>query len=129
MDFKTPIGTPIIAPRAGKVTRVNWNHAANGNCVEVQFTDGALAKFLHLNENAVKEGQSVTAGTEIGKAGNTGHSTGAHLHYQLEKGGKVVDPIAYHGTLRRQMQPDAMPGFQQEMESLAAQLDGRVATR
>jgi murein DD-endopeptidase len=129
MDFKTPIGTPITAPRAGKVTRVNWNHAANGNCVEVQFTDGALAKFLHLNENAVKEGQSVSAGTEIGKAGNTGHSTGPHLHYQLEKGGKVVDPIAYHGTLRRQMQPDGLPGFQQELEALTAQLDGRVATR
>ena len=129
MDFKTPIGTPIVAPRAGRVTRTNWNHAANGNCVEVQFSDGAVAKFLHLNENSVKDGQSVTAGTEIGKTGNTGRSTGPHLHYQLEKGGRVVDPIAYHGTLRRQLPPDAMPGFEQAKKELMEQLDGRLASR
>ncbi|MES2639815.1 MAG: M23 family metallopeptidase [Myxococcota bacterium] len=129
MDFKTPIGTPIVAPRAGKVTRTNWNHAANGNCVEVQFSDGATAKFLHMNENAVKDGQAVSAGTEIGKTGNTGRSTGPHLHYQLERGGRVLDPIDYHGTLRRQLPPDAMAGFEQARKELAEQLDGRLASR
>lgn len=129
MDFKTPIGTDVVAPRAGRVTRSNWNHAANGNCVEVQFTDGVLAKFLHLNENLVKDGQSVSAGTPIGKSGNTGHSTGPHLHYQLERGSGVVDPIAYHGTLRRQLQPDALPAFQAAMGELEKQLDGRIASR
>ncbi|MFZ5479843.1 MAG: M23 family metallopeptidase [Myxococcota bacterium] len=129
MDFKTPIGTDVTTPRAGRVTRTNWNHAANGNCVEVQFGDGVLAKFLHLNENFVKEGQTVTAGTAVGKSGNTGHSTGPHLHYQLERGSSTVDPIAYHGTLRRQLPADAMPGFQQAMGELDAQLDGRVAAR
>jgi murein DD-endopeptidase MepM/ murein hydrolase activator NlpD len=130
MDFKTPIGTPVLAPRAGRVTRTNWNHAANGNCVEIQYADGVLAKFLHLNENLVKEGQSVSAGTEIAKSGNTGHSTGAHLHYQLGHGDNdVIDPIDYHGTLRRQLPPDAMPGFESAMKDLAEQLDGRLAVR
>jgi murein DD-endopeptidase MepM/ murein hydrolase activator NlpD len=129
MDFKTPIGSDVATPRAGRVTRTNWNHAANGNCVEVQFADGVLAKFLHLNENAVKDGQQLSAGTVVGKSGNTGHSTGPHLHYQLERGSSVVDPIAYHGTLRRQLPPDAMPGFQAAMAELDEQLDGRVATR
>lgn len=129
MDFKSPIGTEVVAPRAGKVVRTNWNHAANGNCIEIQFSDGVLAKFLHLNENFVKDGQSVTAGTVIAKSGNTGHSTGPHLHYQLERGSGVVDPIAYHGTLRRQLQPDAMPAFQQAMAELENQLDGRIAAR
>ncbi len=129
MDFKAPIGTPVTTPRAGVVTRVNWNQQANGNCVEVRFPDGALAKFLHLNQNLVTAGQQVTAGTAIGHVGNTGRSTGPHLHYQIEKGGAVADPIAYHGTVRRQLPPEAMPGFQQEMETLAAQLDGRVAVR
>jgi murein DD-endopeptidase MepM/ murein hydrolase activator NlpD len=129
MDFKTPIGTPIVAPRAGRVTRTNWNHAANGNCIEVQYGDGVLAKFLHLNENVVKDGQTLSAGTEIGKTGNTGRSTGPHLHYQLERGSTVVDPIDYHGTLRRQLPPDAMPGFEQARKDLAAQLDARLASR
>lgn len=129
MDFKTPMGTPIEAPRAGVVTRVNWNQAANGNCLELRYQDGVLAKFLHLNENLVKEGQAVAAGTLIAKTGNTGHSTGPHLHYQTERGGKVVDPVDYHGTLRRQLQPDAISRFQNDTRTLAAQLGGQVAQR
>jgi murein DD-endopeptidase MepM/ murein hydrolase activator NlpD len=129
MDFKSPIGTPVVSPRAGRVTRANWNHAANGNCIEVRFTDGTLAKFLHLNENLVKEGQNVSAGTEIARSGNTGRSTGPHLHYQLERGGKVIDPVQYHGTLRRQLPADAMPGFELAKKELAEQLDARLASR
>lgn len=129
MDFKTPIGTEVSSPRAGKVTRVNWNHAANGNCVEVRFGDGTLAKFLHLNENKVKAGQSVTAGEVLGISGNTGRSTGAHLHYQLERGNKVVDPVDYHGTLRRTLPPELMADFALKTKELSAQLDSRVAMR
>jgi murein DD-endopeptidase MepM/ murein hydrolase activator NlpD len=129
MDFKTPIGSDVVAPRAGRVTRTNWNHAANGNCIEIQYGDGMLAKFLHLNENLVKDGQTVSAGTVIAKSGNTGHSTGPHLHYQLDRGDNVVDPVTYHGTLRRQLPPDAMPGFQAAMNDVMTQLDGRLASR
>jgi len=128
MDFKTPVGTPVVAPRAGKVTQVNWNHAANGNCVEVRYGDGVLAKFLHLNENRVKAGESVSAGQTLGLSGNTGRSTGPHLHYQLERGGKVVDPVSYHGTLRRTIQPDAVPQLQAVVKQLDEQLRGRVAS-
>ncbi len=128
MDFKTPIGTPIVAPRAGVVTRANWNHAANGNCLELRYSDGVIAKFLHLNENEVKEGERVSGGTEIAKSGNTGHSTGPHLHYQLERGGRVLDPVDYHGTLRRTLPPEAMPEFTAKMGELAAQLDAQLAS-
>lgn len=128
MDFKTPIGTEVVAPRAGKVTRTNWNHAANGNCIEVKFSDGTLAKFLHLNENNVKEGQAVTAGQVIGISGNTGHSTGAHLHYQLDRSGKVTDPVKYHGTLQRKLPPELMEDFGRTVKELSVQLDSRVAS-
>lgn len=127
MDFKTPIGSDVTAPRAGLVTRVNWNHAANGNCVEVKFGDGVLAKFLHLNEDLVKEGQRVTAGQLLGRTGNTGRSTGPHLHYQLERGSSVVDPIEYHGTLRRTLPAELMPEFTRHVTELTAQLDTSVA--
>lgn len=129
MDFKTPLGTPVVAPRAGKVTQVNWNHAANGNCVEVRYTDGVVAKFLHLNEDKVKAGESVSAGQVIGLTGNTGRSTGPHLHYQLERGGGVLDPVAYHGTLRRTIQADALPQLVATVKQLDEQLRGRLASR
>lgn len=129
MDFKTNLGTPVMTPRAGTVTRINWNLAANGNCVEVQYQDGTLAKFLHLNENLVQIGQRVTAGTVIAKSGNTGHSTGPHLHYQLGRGDRVIDPVTYHGTLRRQLQPEAMKDFGDRMADLDRQMTGTVAAR
>ncbi len=128
MDFKAPVGTPIVSPRAGVVTRTNWR-SANGDCVEVRYEDGTTAKFLHLNEVSVKQGQTIIAGTEVGKSGNTGRSTAAHLHYQLEKDGKVIDPIAYHGTLRRQLGPAAFNALSAQVAEYEAALDGRVAER
>lgn len=101
MDFKVDVGTPIYSGYDGVVTRVNWNTAANGGCVEVEHSDGVLAKYLHLSESKVKPGTRVKAGDLIALSGNTGRSTGPHLHYQLNKGSKVIDPIDYHGTTRR----------------------------
>lgn len=106
MDFKVDVGTPVLSTRDGVVTRVNWNWSGNGNCVEVQHSDGVLAKYLHLSKNEVKPGDRVKAGQTIALSGNTGRSTGPHLHYQLNKGSKVLDPIDYHGTKRRTL-PEA----------------------
>ena len=129
MDFKTPVGTPVYAPKAGVVTRTNWNWTGNGNCVEVQYTDGALAKFLHLSEDKVQPGQRVTAGEVLALTGNTGHSTAPHLHYQLEVGGKVVDPLDYHGSERRRLASAGMAEFQQEVARFDSLLDSIVAAR
>lgn len=106
MDFKVAVGTPIETSFDGVVTRVNWNWSANGNCIEIQHNDGVLAKYLHLSENKVKAGDRVKAGDVIALSGNTGRSTGPHLHYQLNQGSKVIDPIDYHGTDRRTL-PEA----------------------
>ncbi len=119
-DFKAPEGTPIVSPKAGRVERSNWNHAANGNCIEVVQNDGVHALYLHMSRNDVKPGDTVTVGQQIGAVGNTGRSTNAHLHYQLEKGEKVLDPGDYHGTTRRQLPAEAMSTFQQEMAKLDA---------
>lgn len=129
MDFKTPMGTPVYAPKDGVVTRVNWNWGANGNCVEVRFADGVMAKFLHLSENQVAAGDSVKTGQQIALTGNTGHSTAPHLHYQLSRGDQILDPIDYHGAERRKLTPEAMTTFTQEMARLDAELGSAVATR
>lgn len=122
MDFKTPVGTEVTSPKAGTVTRANWNWGANGNCVEIRFEDGVLAKFLHLSENKVKEGDRVSAGQVIALSGNTGHSTAPHLHYQLDRGPKTVDPLDYHGTERRSLAADQVAALKRDVASFEKML-------
>jgi murein DD-endopeptidase MepM/ murein hydrolase activator NlpD len=123
MDFKAPVGTLIFSPYAGEVTRTDWNWKSNGNSVEVRFSNGAMAKFLHLSETKVKPGDRIAAGHVLGLCGNTGHSTASHLHYQIEVGGKVVDPLEYHGTVRRKVEGSSMAALQTEI----ARMDGMLA--
>ncbi len=111
IDFKAPVGSTVKSPRNGRVTRVNWNWRFNGNSIEVRFEDGVVAKFLHLSENRVKAGDRVTAGQVIALSGNTGRSTAPHLHYQLERGSKIVDPVEYHQMTRRSLPASAMEAF------------------
>jgi murein DD-endopeptidase MepM/ murein hydrolase activator NlpD len=114
MDFKAPTGTPVTTPKAGTVTRVNWNTRPNGNCIEVRFTDGTKAKFLHLEETKVRANQHVAAGELIALSGNTGRSTAPHLHYQLDRGNRNLDPLDYHGTRRRELGAASLRAFSAE---------------
>ena len=115
MDFKAPVGVPTVSPKSGVVTRVNFgSYTYNGGCVEIKFSDGVMAKYLHLSEVKVKTGQSVGAGTVVGLVGNTGRSTAPHLHYQLDKGRKNFDPIDYHGIQRRSLPASSMSDFMRE---------------
>ncbi len=129
MDFKAPIGTPVVAPFDAKVTRANWNWKSNGNCLELKYPDGSVAKFLHLSENRVEPGATVKAGSVIALVGNTGRSTAPHLHYQVEVGGKIVDPLEYHGTVRRKVQGASMASLQKEIARQDAILGQGLASR
>lgn len=124
MDFKTPVGTEVLAPKAGTVTRANWNWNANGNGIEIRFEDGVLAKFLHLSENRVKAGDRVNAGQVIALSGNTGRSTAPHLHYQLDRGDKTLDPLDYHGSTRRTLSPEQVTSLRAAVGDLEATLRG-----
>ena len=93
IDYKVPRFTPIYAPMAGTITRINWRTRSNGNCLQLVSTDGTrVMKFLHLEKfpKSVYEGKKVKIGDFIGYTGNTGHSYGPHLHFQLELTGGVV---------------------------------------
>ena len=122
MDFKTPIGTPIYAHRAGTINRVNWRRGGNGNCLEIRFHDGTLAKYLHLSSVSARPGQPVKPGDQVALTGNTGRSTAPHLHYQLERGHRTVDPLEYHGTFRRTLPPEDRAAFAQTMKKLLGHL-------
>lgn len=127
MDFKLPEGGEIRSPRAGTVVRTDWNWSNNGNCVEVRYADGTLARFLHLSRTDVEAGARVAQGELLGLSGNTGRSTAPHLHYELEKSGKVVDPIDYHGTIRRTLPEADRAAFAIEKDKLDRWLDSEIA--
>lgn len=129
MDFKAPVGTLVVAPYDATVVRSNWNWKSNGNCLELRYPDGAMAKYLHLSENRVEPGQKVKAGEVIALVGNTGHSTAPHLHYQIELGGKIVDPLEYHGTVRRKVEGASMGALQKEIARQDAILGQGLAAR
>lgn len=118
MDFKTPVGTEVIAPKAGSVLRTDWNTRYNGNCIELRYRDGVVARFLHLSATRVRPGQSVSADQVIGLSGNTGRSTAPHLHYELEKSGRVLDPVDYHGVVRRTVPATDRAVFEDEKQRL-----------
>jgi murein DD-endopeptidase len=123
LDFKTPEGTPVHAPRAGVATRLDWKLHGNGHCVELRYADGTLAKFLHLSAIKVRGGARVRAGQVIALTGNTGHSTAPHLHYQLSRGTRTLDPVDYHGVERRRLEGAALAAFRAEL----ADFDQRCA--
>ena len=120
MDFKTPTGTEIHSPRAGTVQRRDWKLRGNGRCLEVRYDDGVLAKFLHLSVLKVAAGARVRAGQVIALTGNTGRSTAPHLHYQLERGGRTLDPVDYHGSSRRRLEGRGLTDFKAAVARLSA---------
>jgi murein DD-endopeptidase len=122
MDFKTPVGTPIFAPRAGTVSRVNWRRGGNGMCLEIRYRDGTTAKYLHLSAITARRGQAVKAGDRVALTGNTGRSTAPHLHYQLERGQRTIDPLDYHGTYRRDLPAQDRSAFSLARKRLLAHL-------
>jgi len=123
MDFKVPVGIEVLSPKSGTVVRTDWNWTYNGNCAEVRYDDGTLARFLHLSETTTKAGQRLAAGGVVGLSGNTGRSTAPHLHYELEKAGKVVDPVKYHGIEQRKLSASDMQAFEPIRDQLQAQLN------
>ncbi|WP_129840507.1 M23 family metallopeptidase [Streptomyces sp. RFCAC02] len=103
VDFVTPVGTPVHAVGPGTVILAEYS-GDYGNAVMVAMDDGHYTLYAHLSEIAVTTGRRVTGGTTIGASGNTGNTTGPHLHFEVRAGrayGTDVDPVAYlagHGV-------------------------------
>ncbi|WP_394178630.1 peptidoglycan DD-metalloendopeptidase family protein [Marinomonas posidonica] len=92
VDLATPVGTKILATGDGVVTRVA-THKYAGKYIVIDYTGPYGSRFLHLNKILVKKGQKVKRGQVIALSGNTGRTTGAHLHYELHVRGRPVNPM------------------------------------
>jgi murein DD-endopeptidase MepM/ murein hydrolase activator NlpD len=95
VDFAIPVGTPVYAAADGKIANANWGKSYGTQAV--QQVQGGFVIYAHLSSLAVKPGQDVKKGDLIGKSGNTGNSTGPHLHFEYRdnirwSAGKDLDP-------------------------------------
>jgi murein DD-endopeptidase MepM/ murein hydrolase activator NlpD len=94
IDLAAPYGTPVVAPAAGRVMRIS-HQTGYGLVLEIEHGNGIETKYAHLSRVVVQEGQRVIRGEPIAAVGNSGLSTGPHLHYEVHVNGKVVDPLTY----------------------------------
>ena len=92
VDWALPIGTAVVASNAGTVTKAGWA-SGYGYAVYIKHADGRETRYAHLSKVLVKVGQTVSQGQRIALSGNTGRSTGPHLHFEIRVNGVAVDPL------------------------------------
>ncbi|PQB03616.1 M23 family metallopeptidase [Aureitalea marina] len=119
MDFTAPTGTPIYASGDGVVTRADARATGFGRHIRIDHGFGYMSLYAHLYKYNVKKGQKVKRGDLIGFVGNTGRSAAPHLHYEIWKDGKKVNPINfYYGNLTPEEFAELLRKSQQERPSL-----------
>jgi murein DD-endopeptidase MepM/ murein hydrolase activator NlpD len=91
LDFVAEVGSPIVVTAAGTVTRSAWD-ASFGNVIEVSHIEGFTTRYAHLSKRLVEVGQKVQRGDIIAQLGSTGRSTGPHLHYEVMRNDRVLNP-------------------------------------
>lgn len=94
VDWATPTGTPVYASNAGTVVQAGWS-SGYGYAVYINHADGRQTRYGHLSKVLVSAGQTVSQGQKIALSGNTGRSTGPHLHFEIRINGQAVNPLSY----------------------------------
>lgn len=119
VDFAMSVGTPIYATGDGVVTRVK-NHRYAGKYVEIKHEGRYLTRYLHLSRITVRRGQKVQRGERIALSGNTGRSTGPHLHYELHIKGRAVNPLKAKIPMAASIPKEKFKAFQQKTAELTS---------
>jgi murein DD-endopeptidase MepM/ murein hydrolase activator NlpD len=94
IDIAVGTGTPVRAAAAGKVTFAGWN-GSYGYLVKIDHGNGVETRYAHNSTLLVKAGQQVNRGSVIARSGNTGRSTGPHVHFEIRLNGKAYNPLSY----------------------------------
>ena len=93
IDWATPVGTAVVASSGGTVERAGWG-SGYGYVVYINHADGKQTRYGHLSKILVKPGQQVSQGQKIALSGNTGRSTGPHIHFEILVNGAAVNPLS-----------------------------------
>ena len=94
LDFGGPYKSPVFSPGEGKVVYANWR-GRYGRVIEIDHGMGLVSRYGHLAKITVKEGEYVGRGTQLGLLGNSGRSTGPHLHFEVLYYGKQLNPLKF----------------------------------
>jgi len=92
VDFALPHGTQVRSLTSGRVL-FSGQQGGYGNTVVVESENGMKTRYAHLSELGVKRGEEVSRGQEIGKVGDSGRATGPHLHLEMERSGRLMNPL------------------------------------
>ena len=122
-DWAVPIGTAVKAPADGVVIKAVKNHRAAGNYIEIRNGRRYVTRYLHLSSMSVKVGDKVSKGQVIAKTGNTGLSTGPHLHYELYVNGRPVDVMKARLPEGKTLEGAELAQFKKETSLVVAMLD------
>jgi len=95
LDIASPLGTPIKASNAGKVIYSNNGIKGYGNLIILRHSEEYVTVYAHNQVNLVEEGIWAEKGQIIGKVGQTGKATGPHLHFEIRKNNKALDPMLF----------------------------------
>ncbi|MCG5516342.1 peptidoglycan DD-metalloendopeptidase family protein [Ectothiorhodospira sp. 9100] len=127
-DFAMPIGTLIQAPADGRVTRVD-SHPLAGRFLVIEHGQGYTTRYLHLSRALVRPGQTVERGDRIALSGNTGRSTGPHLHYELHVSGRPVDAMRAELPESDSLAGEELERFKEISSALLAEVKQSGETR
>lgn len=94
VDFSAPIGTPVLSTANGIISKVAFNDVGYGHFIEITHPQGVVTKYAHLDQILVSKDDKVGKGSLIGTVGNTGRSTGSHLHFEVIVNNTPVDPMS-----------------------------------
>lgn len=117
LDFKASYGTPIYAVTDGTVAFAG-RKGGYGNFVQLNHGGGLASGYGHMSRFAVSSGTRVRRGQIIGYVGSTGLSTGPHLHYELYRGGRAVNPMSVKFTQRAQLSGSDLARFKGRLNNL-----------
>ena len=113
-----PIGTPLRAIKNGIIKIADYGNLNAGKTVFIKTENGTTFIYGHLSEFTVKNGQYVKVGDLIGYSGNTGFTTGAHLHFGVKIGDKYIDPSPYIDFIQNMNNPTLIAKIQQTSETV-----------
>jgi murein DD-endopeptidase MepM/ murein hydrolase activator NlpD len=124
IDFAALRGTYVVASEPGTVVKVvtNSERTGLGNFVEISHQNGTFSKYGHLEKILVTQNQKLNRGEILGTVGNTGRSTGPHLHFEVSIGGTQVDPLSGASALKVKPSPIAMAAVNAEAKTRCAEL-------
>jgi murein DD-endopeptidase MepM/ murein hydrolase activator NlpD len=118
VDLKATYGTPIVAAADGRVVAAGW-HGGYGQQVSIAHAGGIQTSYGHMSRIAARSGETVRQGQVIGYVGSTGLSTGPHLHFEVLKNGRPVNPLSVKlGAAPAQLQGEKLHAFRYELRSL-----------